>query len=98
MNEIAWLALSLLVLTATSIAGAQGAGSGVQERVAALKQSLAQSQQLLRTYQWVETTTVRMHATMGSLTDGTTYTARTQLFLTSDQLVVNVANSGNRKM
>jgi hypothetical protein len=41
---------------------------------------------------------VTMNATMGSLTDGTTYTASTQLSLPSDQLVVNVANSGYRKM
>ncbi len=37
-----------------------GGGEGVPERVAALKQSLAQSQKALRTYQWVETTTVSM--------------------------------------
>jgi hypothetical protein len=36
---------------------AQG-GAGVQERVAALKNSMIASQQDLRTYQWVETTTV----------------------------------------
>ena len=41
---------------------------------------------------------VTMNATMGSLADGTTYTASTQLSLPSDQLVVNVANSDYRKM
>jgi hypothetical protein len=41
---------------------------------------------------------VTLNATMASLTDGTTYTASTQLSLPSDQLVVNVANSGYRKM
>jgi hypothetical protein len=41
---------------------------------------------------------VTMNATMGSLTDGTTYTASTQLSLPSDKLVVNVANAGYRKM
>jgi hypothetical protein len=39
-----------------------------------------------------------MNATMGSLADGTTYTASTKLSLPSDQLVVNVANSDYRKM
>jgi hypothetical protein len=41
---------------------------------------------------------VTMNATMGSLADGTTYTASTKLSLPSDQLVVNVANSDYRKM
>jgi hypothetical protein len=35
---------------------------------------------------------------MGSLADGTTFTASTQLALPSEKLVVNVANSGYRKM
>jgi hypothetical protein len=39
-----------------------------------------------------------MNATMGSLADGTTYTASTQLSLPSEKLEVNVANSGYRKM
>jgi hypothetical protein len=41
---------------------------------------------------------VTMNATMGSLADGTTYTASTQLSLPSEKLEVNVANSGYRKM
>lgn len=41
---------------------------------------------------------VTMNATMGSLTDGTSYTASTQLSLPSEKLDVNVANSGYRKM
>jgi hypothetical protein len=41
-------------------APARAAEEGIPERVAALKQSLAQSQKALRTYQWVETTTVSM--------------------------------------
>ena len=56
------LAVALLgVLCA--LPGAAPAADGaptLQERVAALKQSLAQSQKALRTYQWVETTTVSM--------------------------------------
>jgi hypothetical protein len=41
---------------------------------------------------------VTMNATMASLTDGTSYTASTQLSLPSEKLEVNVANSGYRKM
>ena len=41
---------------------------------------------------------VTMNATMGSLTDGSTYTASTQLSLPSEKLEVNVANSGYQKM
>jgi hypothetical protein len=73
MKKIALLSLALLALTVTSIASAQGAGSGVQERVAALKQSLAQSQQLLRTYQWVETTTVSMKGEQKSMKQESCY-------------------------
>jgi hypothetical protein len=51
---------ALLVLLGAMPCTAQGAGEDLQERVAALKQSLAQSQKALRTYQWVETTTVSM--------------------------------------
>jgi hypothetical protein len=47
----------LLASLVASPASAQG-GGGVQERVAALKNSMIASQQDLRTYQWVETTTV----------------------------------------
>jgi hypothetical protein len=50
----------LLVALGALSCTAQGAGESVPERVAALKQSLAQSQKALRTYQWVETTTVGM--------------------------------------
>jgi len=47
-----------LLSAVPSLAQTAGAGASVPERVAALKQSLAQSQQSLRAYQWVETTTV----------------------------------------
>jgi hypothetical protein len=47
----------LLASLVVSPAWAQG-GGGVQERVAAIKNSMIASQQDLRTYQWVETTTV----------------------------------------
>ncbi len=53
--------VSLLPATRVTLAQASGAGgAGLEERAAALKQSLAQSAQRLRTYQWVETTTVSM--------------------------------------
>jgi hypothetical protein len=41
---------------------------------------------------------VTMNVTMGSLADGTVYTAGTQLSLPAEKLVVDVANSGYRKM
>lgn len=52
-------------LLATGLALAQtaapaAADGGLAERVAALKQSLAQSQQALRSYQWIETTVVSL--------------------------------------
>jgi hypothetical protein len=55
------LTLSLGVLGAVPCqAQTASAGEGIPERVTALKQSLAQSQKNLRTYQWVETTAVSM--------------------------------------
>lgn len=50
----------LLVALGALPCTARPAGEGMPERVAALKQSLAQSQKALRTYQWVETTTISM--------------------------------------
>jgi len=58
--------LSLVAgLLGTGIALAQSgepapAAGGLGERVAALKQSLAQSQQAIRSYQWIETTVVSL--------------------------------------
>jgi hypothetical protein len=54
------LVLTAALLLGPGIARAQCGGEGLPERVAALKTSLAQSQKALRTYQWVETTTVSM--------------------------------------
>ena len=48
-------------------AQAGGAGESLPERVAALKQSMAQSQQALRSYKWVETTTVSMKGEQKSM-------------------------------
>jgi hypothetical protein len=50
----------LVALLGALPCAAQGAGETLPEQVAAVKQSLAQSQKALRTYQWVETTTVTM--------------------------------------
>jgi hypothetical protein len=74
MKRIASLSLVLLGLTGTPVASAQGAGGeSTQERVAALKQSLAQSQQALRAYQWVETTTVSMKGEQKSMKQQSCY-------------------------
>ena len=51
---------------------AQG-GGGVQERVAALKNSMIASQQDLRTYQWVETTTVLLKGEQKSYKEESCY-------------------------
>jgi hypothetical protein len=61
-RSVPFLAVVLLGLLGVP-SGATPAADGdptLQERVAALKQSLAQSQKALRTYQWVETTTVSL--------------------------------------
>lgn len=68
MKRFAMPSAGLLVLAFTTAALAQGAGGGdAKERVAALKQSLAQSQQALRSYQWVETTTVSLKGEQKSM-------------------------------
>jgi len=54
------LFLAALLLLVPGTGRAADGDPSLQERVAALKQSLAQSQKALRTYQWVETTTVSM--------------------------------------
>ncbi len=41
---------------------------------------------------------VTLKVTMGSLADGSTYTARTDVAIPSEQLVLDVANTGYRKM
>jgi hypothetical protein len=63
------------VLAGTFVASpceAQG-GGGVQERVAALKNSMIASQQDLRTYQWVETTTVLLKGEQKSYKEESCY-------------------------
>jgi len=62
VNRFAVVALALLAVLGVVPAWAQApaAKEGLPERVAALKKSLAQSQGALRTYQWVETTSVSL--------------------------------------
>jgi hypothetical protein len=68
MKRFAMLSAVLLGLTCTTATLAQGAGGGeAKERATALKQSLAQGQQALRSYQWVETTTVSLKGEQKSM-------------------------------
>jgi hypothetical protein len=60
MQKTILVSAALLCSLAASPARAQG-GAGIQERVAAIKNSMIASQQDLRTYQWVETTTVSVN-------------------------------------
>ena len=57
-----WLALSVTILLAVAqvVAQAGDAASAKQEKVAALKQSIAQNQASLKTYSWTETTQVSL--------------------------------------
>jgi len=72
MKRFATPSIALLALSFTSVALAQGAGGGdAKERAAAVKQSLAQSQQALRGYQWVETTTVSLKGEQKSMKQAT---------------------------
>jgi len=68
----------LFGLLSSARADAQGAAAspadgGLGERVAALKQSLAQSQKSLRAYQWVETTTVSLKGEVKATTQSSCY-------------------------
>ncbi len=51
---------TLAVLTATSVFGQPAGDPGVQEKVAAIKQSMAQNQAQLKQYTWVETTAISL--------------------------------------
>src|SRR6266481_1856461 len=52
-----FIATALLAATVTAIAQMGGAGGGeLQQKMAAVKQSAAENQQRLHTYQWTETT------------------------------------------
>jgi hypothetical protein len=70
MNRIAVATIVWLGVITASRAGAQG---GVQQHVAALKASLAASQQDLRTYQWIETTTVSLKGEQKSFKEMSCY-------------------------
>ncbi len=66
MRRIMVVAAVLAGILVASPSEAQG-GSDLKERVAALKSSMAASQQALRAYQWVETTTVSMKGEQKSM-------------------------------
>ena len=65
-TSIALIGAGLVVRAAPSsfdslaLAQDKPGGAAAQERIAALKQSLAQSQQRLRQYEWIETTVVSL--------------------------------------
>jgi hypothetical protein len=62
------------VLLASFVASpALAQGGGIKERVAALKNSMIASQQDLRTYQWVETTTVLVNGEQKSYKEESCY-------------------------
>jgi hypothetical protein len=65
-------------LFSAALANAQGndasaAGGGLPERITALKQSLAESQKNLRTYQWLETTVVSLKGEVKSTMQSSCY-------------------------
>jgi len=72
MKRIILASAVLLCSLVTSPAGAQGA-AGIQQHVAALKNSMIASQQDLRTYQWVETTTVSVNGEQKSYKEVSCY-------------------------
>src|SRR5512136_1963884 len=72
MKRILVVSAVVLGSLVASPAWAQG-GGGIQERVAALKNSMIASQQDLRTYQWVETTTVLVKGEQKSFKEETCY-------------------------
>ena len=61
-NRLAFIAALFVVLTALTVPSfAQGGGgSEMQQKAAALKQSVAENQQRLHQYQWVETTQITL--------------------------------------
>jgi hypothetical protein len=72
MKKMVVVAAVLAGVLVASPCEAQG-GGGVQERVAALKNSMIASQQDLRTYQWVETTTVSVNGEQKSYKEESAY-------------------------
>ncbi len=72
MKQILFVSAFLVGSLAASTAKAQG-GGGIQQHVAALKSSMIASQQDLRTYQWVETTTVSVNGEQKSYKEESCY-------------------------
>ncbi len=59
IDRLARLAVGTLLISAIGLAQpSPGAAPSPEQRLAAIKQSLAQSQQALRSYEWIETTAV----------------------------------------
>jgi hypothetical protein len=73
MNRIILASLVLLGVVVASPARAQAAGGAIQDHVAALKNSLAASQRDLRTFQWIETTTVSLNGEQKSFKEQSCY-------------------------
>ncbi len=67
------LLLSALVMLAALVPLLMAQTQTVDERVAAIKQSLAQSQAALRTYEWIETTAVSLKGEVKSSTQNRCY-------------------------
>jgi hypothetical protein len=67
------LLLCLGGAAASAQSGDAAAGTGLAERIAALKESLALSAKNLRTYQWVELTTVSLKGEVKSTTKNSCY-------------------------
>ena len=65
--------LGVLGSTSSQAQPAAAGDGGLGERIAAIKQSLAVSQQNLRTYQWIETTAVSLNGEEKSRTQNTCY-------------------------
>ncbi len=65
--------LGVLGSTSSRAQPAAAGDGGLGERIAAIKQSLAVSQQNLRTYQWIETTAVSVNGEEKSRTQNTCY-------------------------
>ncbi|MGZ6099342.1 MAG: hypothetical protein ACXWLL_13175, partial [Myxococcaceae bacterium] len=56
-----------------SLVGSAARAQGIQQHIAALKKSMAASQQDLRTYQWVETTNVYVNGEQKSWKEQSCY-------------------------
>jgi hypothetical protein len=95
-------ALAVGLATSSRFVVAQAPQPSVQERVGAIKATLAASQATLRQYEWIETTVVSLKGEEKSrkqsqLNDGTAYTSDITLNAEAKNLMVTVQNTGYRK-